>query len=199
MEYPIPPSPTTMPPPAGFWVRALARIVDAIVVNFINVAAVFTTAVIGRMWAVFVGASPASVDALIQLRGADFIAGLFGAIMYQTFMEGLYGASVGKILFGLHVFRVDGSPCTLGCAFTRSLAYLIDSLFFGAVAFLAMNASPLRQRLGDRWAGSVVVNLKAVGRPPTHWGRFLGALFWAVVSCGVLSVIAIWVRLLGAL
>ncbi len=188
-----------MPPPGGFWVRALARIIDILVVNIINMTAILAVLFLARLWAFYSGISPSVVNAAANARPAGLFASLLGAIAYQTFFEGIYGSSIGKLLLRLHVFKTDGSPCTLWCAFVRSVAYLVDSLFFGAVAFLAMNSSPLRQRLGDRWAGSVVVRFPALERPATDWGKFLLALFWATASCAVLSTFPIWWKLIFGL
>ena len=43
-------------------------------------------------------------------------------------------------MLSMVVVQEDGSPCRIGSALIRSLAYLIDSLFFGAIAYFAMQA-----------------------------------------------------------
>lgn len=80
-------------------------------------------------------------------------------ISYGFLLEGLWdGYTVGKKVFGIKVVKEDGSPCDLGAAFVRNLLRIIDSWFYYAVGFVFMAMSDKRQRLGDRVAGTVVVN-----------------------------------------
>jgi hypothetical protein len=57
----------------------------------------------------------------------------------------------------LRVVREDGSPIHLGAAALRNLLRIVDGLFLYLVAAIAVWASPTRQRLGDRAAGTYVV------------------------------------------
>ena len=47
-------------------------------------------------------------------------------------------------------------------ALVRSFALLLDGALFGLVAYVAMDRSPLRQRLGDRWGDTLVVHRRAM-------------------------------------
>jgi len=62
-------------------------------------------------------------------------------------------------------------------ALVRSMAYVVDSFFFGMFAYANMQKSPQRQRLGDFWAGTVVCKRFAVA-PENLRGRgtFVAAL-----------------------
>jgi len=119
---------------------------------------------------------------LRQVSLLTFILSLLGSILFHTLCEGIHGSTPGKLLFSMMVVKETGSPCGLKAALIRSLAYLIDSLFFGLVANAAMQDSEMHQRLGDKWAGTVVCRRLDV--PPTSLqgsGRFVMACFFAVI------------------
>jgi uncharacterized RDD family membrane protein YckC len=95
-------------------------------------------------------------------------------------------------MLGLRVRRSDLAPCTVGAAFGRNLAYYIDSFFFGLVAYSSMSKSPRQQRLGDKWAHTVVVKSATLpaGVPAGNVGLAiaLGTMAHVALSmAGVLS------------
>ncbi len=78
-------------------------------------------------------------------------------LAYFTVFEWLYGASPGKVILKMRVVREDGRRPSLWAALVRGLFRLIDGLFFGAPAALAMQRDLRRQRIGDRYAHTLVV------------------------------------------
>jgi uncharacterized RDD family membrane protein YckC len=76
---------------------------------------------------------------------------------YYIVPESLYGASLGKMLLGLCVVRVDGRPLGLGSILSRNVLRFVDVLpgfyLLGGISTLATANS---QRVGDRWAGTTV-------------------------------------------
>ncbi len=82
--------------------------------------------------------------------------GVIGLI-YFIVMEATRGATLGKMALGLHVVRVDGGPIGWKESLIRNLLRIIDSLFLYLVAALSIRFSPLKQRLGDKAAHTVVV------------------------------------------
>ena len=82
---------------------------------------------------------------------------LFPAIWfgYYTLLEGGFGATFGKAAGRLKVIAKDGSPCGFGRAAIRAWVGLFETNPIGAIAIWA---TPLRQRLGDLAAGTLVVN-----------------------------------------
>ena len=112
----------------------------------------------------------------------------------ETLCEGLHGSTVGKILLSMVVVQEDGSPCRLKSALVRSLAYLVDSLFFGVVGYFAMQRTIRNQRYGDSWAETVVCKrstlpagtLRGAGRFTR--GLLLGAMADAAGSTGGLVI-----------
>lgn len=71
--------------------------------------------------------------------------------------QALAGVTLGKLLLGLRVVsEQNGEPITLRQSVLRELAYFVDAFFFALPAYMSMQDSVRRQRLGDRWAGTMV-------------------------------------------
>jgi uncharacterized RDD family membrane protein YckC len=82
------------------------------------------------------------------------------AIVYFTVFEGLTGATLGKVVMGIRVVNEDGSKLTWSNSFVRNIARLIDAFPYFIpylVGAIAVWNSATSQRLGDRWAKTVVV------------------------------------------
>jgi len=78
------------------------------------------------------------------------------------------GRSVGKILMGLRVVADDGGPERFRQALFRALASVVEIwMFFGSPAVICSILSPKAKRIGDIFAGTVVVSERAPRlRPP---------------------------------
>jgi uncharacterized RDD family membrane protein YckC len=95
-----------------------------------------------------------------NLTGAPFLVSLLIWLAYYTLMEGLFGATVGKFATGIRVVREDGSKADIQAALVRTVSRFIDALPFFIpylVGAIVIWTSPKRQRLGDRWAHTVVI------------------------------------------
>lgn len=80
------------------------------------------------------------------------------------------GRSVGKIAMGLRVVSDDGGPERFRQALFRALAALVEIwMLFGSPAVICSILSPKAKRIGDIFAGTVVVNERGprLGPPPT--------------------------------
>ncbi len=145
-------------PYVGVWRRAVAVILDSIIL------ASFT----GPIWlnsAFFTAASranpPGATTQVLQFAASPWTGLLVAAIpfVYFTLLEGFFGATAGKMLLGLRVVQLDGSPITWREAIVRNLLRPIDEIVFYLVGAIAIWSSPRKQRLGDRAADTVVVRL----------------------------------------
>ncbi len=148
----------------SFGIRFLARLIDWVlhfVLGFIGgmigavVLVVLSVAgVVGHDW----------LQAIGEVGFAWNLAwGTLAAVLYEVACEGIGGTTVGKLALGYRVVTTDLRPCGPGKALIRSAAYVVDAMFFGLVAYSAMSSSPINQRLGDKWAGTMVA--KASGLP----------------------------------
>ncbi len=123
----------------------------------------------------------ASLDeaAQVALSIAAFLLVLVGGpIAVETLS---HGRSLGKLACGLRVVRDDGGPIRFRHALVRGAIGVVEILMtFGVVACIASLVSARGRRLGDVFAGTLVVRERtAAGRmsavpPPPPWlaGRF---------------------------
>ena len=113
---------------AGFWIRALAVFIDAVIVSLAG-------AMIGM--------------------GKDGGGGLL--LLYQAILIGVWnGQTLGKRACGIRVIAADGSYPTLGQSFGRALSKLLNIITLG-IGY-AVSIFDLRNRaLHDRLAGTLVV------------------------------------------
>jgi uncharacterized RDD family membrane protein YckC len=93
-----------------------------------------------------------------EMSGAPAFLGFVLWALYYVGMEATSGATLGKMLVGIKVVRVDGStPIGWGPAVIRNVLRIVDGLFVYLVGAILVLTSPTKQRLGDRIAGTVVV------------------------------------------
>ncbi|MFJ5194654.1 RDD family protein [Streptomyces sp. NPDC088394] len=158
--------------PAKLPSRALALAIDLAVVG-----AAFVLVSIG------LAIATASLDdaALAAVSVASFLLVLVGGpIAVETLSR---GRSLGKLACGLRVVRDDGGPIRFRHALVRGAIGVVEILMtFGVVACIASLVSARGRRLGDVFAGTLVVRERVpAGRaaavpPPPPWlvGRFAG-------------------------
>lgn len=121
----------------GVGTRFLAVLIDSII---IGVVAGIINAVAGAGHAIVSGS----------------ITGVL-ALVYFIVMEAMQGATLGKMALGLRVVKLDGSPISWSDSLIRNLLRIIDGLFAYLVGAIFIWTSPLKQRLGDKAAHTVVI------------------------------------------
>ncbi|MGW1030072.1 RDD family protein [Streptomyces sp. NPDC002577] len=158
--------------PAKLPSRALAVLIDLAVAWAVYVAVLLGLA-----------AATASLDeaAVAAVSVAAFLLVLVGGpIAVETLS---HGRSLGKLACGLRVVRDDGGPIRFRHALVRGAFGVVEILAtFGIVACIASLVSARGRRLGDVFAGTLVVRERVpAGRaafvpPPPPWlvGRFSG-------------------------
>ncbi|MEU6374073.1 RDD family protein [Streptomyces sp. NPDC046909] len=158
--------------PARLPSRALAVLLDLLVGVI-----VYVLVTIGLV------ASTSSLDdaALFAVSLAAFVLVMVGGpIAVETLS---HGRSLGKMACGLRVVRDDGGPIRFRHALVRGAIGVIEILLtFGVVACIASLVSARGRRLGDVFAGTLVVRERVPGShpgflpPPPPWlaGRFTG-------------------------
>ena len=95
----------------------------------------------------------AAASAIMLVAVVSIIVGL------PTLIETLTrGRSVGKIAAGLRVVRDDGGPVRFRHSFVRALFMIVDFwISSGAVGLISSLTSTRGKRLGDHFAGTIVV------------------------------------------
>jgi len=177
------------PETAGFWLRALGRVIDFVAVMTIA----FMSGIFGGIFVAIFAATGSIAPGWEQRLGEttvwSFVFGAFAALVFHTLCEGIGGASPGKIILGLRVIKTDGSRCGIGAAIVRNLGWYVDGFFFGAVAYGSMSKSLLHQRLGDKWAETIVVHTRSISPEAAAIGRPLMGLGAGALAYGVLTII----------
>ncbi|MFI5172831.1 MAG: RDD family protein, partial [Chitinophagales bacterium] len=83
------------------------------------------------------------------------IAFILMPLLYFVFFEGLWGATIGKLMTGLRVRRTDGRKINFGIAFLRHLGRILSSMLF-MLGFVLAFFDKHRQTLHDKIARTVV-------------------------------------------
>ncbi|MFF4233249.1 RDD family protein [Streptomyces sp. NPDC001820] len=156
--------------PAKLPSRALALVIDLVVV---------WTAYL--LVSVGLAMATASLDeaAVMAVSIATFLLVLVGApIAVETLS---HGRSLGKLACGLRVVRDDGGPIRFRHALVRGAMGVVEILMsFGVIACIASLVSARGRRIGDVFAGTLVVRERVPASrgtavpPPPPWlvGRF---------------------------
>jgi uncharacterized RDD family membrane protein YckC len=196
-----PQAPTIPVEGVGFLIRAIAKIIDLVIHNLVGVGfGVVVGLVIGLLAKSSGGIVPdfANEDAAQRL-----ISGLFatvGFILYSSICEAYYGATLGKLILGLFVVDKKGEQISFGSALVRSLLFFIDQMFFGLIGYFVMKDSPLKQRLGDKAAGTVVIKRSEVRSSEIPSGCMLFVvLILGLVFDGVIQVVPVLIMAANAM
>jgi uncharacterized RDD family membrane protein YckC len=140
--------------PVGVGLRALAYVLDCLVLAV-------TIALVGVLSG---GVKPDTGHRLLDNNTGALALIAAANLVYFGGLESAWGATVGKRIVGLRVVMTDGREPTERAVLIRTMCRLVDGLLLYAVGAVLVWASPRRQRLGDRWAGTIVVR----GRRPNR-------------------------------
>lgn len=153
---------------AGIGSRAMAAVLDDLIVILINALLVTTVALIDQA-ASFIGSlsTQVAISWLVGFYGFFLFSSWFG---YYIFFEILWqGQTIGKRVLGLRVIMMDGTPATAGAIFTRELVRLVDGLPFCLVGYVVAGSvaffNPYSQRVGDMLAGTLVIKERRTSAP----------------------------------
>lgn len=175
----------------GFGLRFAAKLIDTALtylLGFLTGAFVFLFAsvVAGLTGA----ASPLSTEPLGSVTPTVFFLSAVAVVVFDVLAEGVHGSTPGKMILGLTVRSTDGGYCGFGQALKRALGFYVDSLFFGIPAFSSMRGSSLKQRIGDRWAHTVVVRNRSIDPGQRRSGlRFLASTTAACLGFCMVTVL----------
>lgn len=127
------------------------------------------------------------------------LLGLFAVWIYQSFMHARYGATLGKLLFGLRVVDVHSkkSPGWTASAW-RSAFWLVETILI--FPHLSVFSHSLRRCWHDRFADTMVVShRKPVGRPEFWEKAFANGVFAALLAFFLVTSIGIFKGILDDL
>jgi uncharacterized protein len=139
---------------AGLGQRSLAFFIDSIAWLFLLVQ------IAGNI-------PPETYEDAPVVVGVIFLALFSVAFNYFWLTEWKWGKTLGKAVVSIHVTSEDGGRVPFGPATVRNLMRLVDLFLIGPIL---IERSARRQRLGDRFAHTVVVRdqpARAAANPPT--------------------------------
>ncbi len=107
------------------------------------------------------------INATVTQIGGALSAGIATALLiivvvwflYYTLLEGRYGQTLDKWLVKVKVVKENGAPIDYGDAAVRTILRIIDGLFNYLIGAILIWTSDKKQRLGDRLAHTVVIQL----------------------------------------
>ncbi|MDA0632804.1 RDD family protein [Nonomuraea sp. MCN248] len=157
---------------AQFPSRAVALLIDVLVQLVLQAVGFYAL----RLFADFTDVSMLTVMAI----GISVLV----LVGYPVAVESLTrGRSLGKLILGLRVVSDDGSPERFRQALVRGVTGVVEIwAFFGAPALISSLVSPQGKRVGDLFAGTIVISERvprsradAIVMPPqlAHWAASL--------------------------
>lgn len=137
----------------GFWPRMGAYLIDVFVLYFLF------NFILGPFQIEQPAVKPADWPSLIKLweaSGPRLGCEVLLTMVYTVLMTGQLGATVGKLLIGARIIKMDGSRIGFGTALARWLASFLSGLTLGVgYLFIAFRAD--RRALHDLLAGTQVI------------------------------------------
>ncbi len=144
---------------AGFWIRAVARVIDLILL-----LAAFNLFYLGDQMGADAGWwEPSGFEEGVLFgrfspenvaRVAFFLA---FPVFYYVFLHGAYGQTFGKMAVRIKVLNEDGSPIDYRKAFLRWLGYFLCDLTLD-LGYLWAAFDPRKQGLHDKLCRTIVVH-----------------------------------------
>ena len=147
--------------------RLLALIADTLVISILDAIVNATFGVTRVTGGVVPSMASGSFASFTTQTTVDWIWLALLWVAYYAVLEGLFGATPGKGLAGLRVTDLEGRGIGWQAAILRNLARLLDALpFLYLLGGILTLSSRQHQRLGDRFAGTLVVPTSSVVGPP---------------------------------
>jgi uncharacterized RDD family membrane protein YckC len=147
-------------PPAGFWIRFVAFLIDALILGVIAAVIVGAMAIV----ALAIGVEfHDDEDENVTLIVVGILLGAMALIVVSWLYEALmtssrHGATFGKRALGLRIVRADGAPLSFGRATARHfLKAMITPLVPFAVGYLLAAFTNGKRALHDFMADTLVL------------------------------------------
>jgi len=155
--------------PAGFWARLGAYIIDGIVLSVIMLV-IWNVVLKALGWQepaqpdikptsdmmVVIHAVADYVKANLTFYLTQMFAGFLVQMLYEVSLNGRFGATLGKMVIGAKIVRLDGSPLGFGVAFLRFLAERLSGLTC-CIGYLFIAFREDKRALHDLIVGTKVV------------------------------------------
>ncbi len=130
----------------GFWIRAVASLIDNVLVFLVAVILIVLQGL---------GTQGASLRT-IQGQVVSHLLTLSINFLYFGWLQGKYQGTPGKRLLGLRLVRSDLAPVEVSRSIARSLASIVSGLVFG-LGYLWAAFDSKKRSWHDRMAGTLVI------------------------------------------
>lgn len=135
--------------------------------------AILVDGVVALLWLLPLGDIDTTSGVRYSIVGGPLLLAVVLWIAYDTAFETILGATPGKLLLRIRVVKADGSRVDLAAALTRSVMRLVDAFPYVVpylVAAVSVWSTPSRLRVGDRVAGTVVIEAGSRRSEPVPTG-----------------------------
>ncbi len=140
-------------PKAGFWMRAVAALVDAAIVFGLQLILGGILALTGTV--TVVGSNGGATETAFIVHFFSYLI----SFAYYIFFTGYCGQTPGKMALRIKVVRQDGSPIGYGrAAFREVPAKFLSGIIFG-IGYLMVAFDEQRRGLHDRMSDTYVIKL----------------------------------------
>ena len=145
-------------PPAGFWIRFIAHLIDQLFLGIIG----FVISIVIATFLV-----DTSLNGALYFEFTDvplylwWTLGVIVAleVLYFTVAIGAWGRTIGKAMLGIKVIRQDGSAISYSRSLARCLLYLIQLELIVGITFLVIAFNPEKQGIHDMICDTGVVRV----------------------------------------
>jgi len=137
---------------AGFWIRALARLIDGIVLG--STQALIALLFFGTFGAQFLPSVTRSAP--IGLRLSFQFLSYAIAIAYETVLLRYQGATLGKMALGLKVVRSNGESLGWGISVGRYFMYIVSGIIL-LIGYIMAGFDNEKRALHDRVCDTRVI------------------------------------------
>lgn len=122
---------------AGFWIRLLACILDAIIIGI-------PALILNLIFIFIIGIEP--FQYLVQLAVTIFI----------IYMDGIHGGTPGKLIVGVRIVNEQGEYIGIPTAILRYIGKILSGIILG-IGYLMIAWDPKKQGLHDKIAETYVI------------------------------------------
>ncbi|MEZ5325154.1 MAG: RDD family protein [Verrucomicrobiales bacterium] len=129
----------------GFWWRVLASVIDAMIKGAINMMFMIPLGLLAvpAIEKLSKGGGPPDPDmmagVIASVMGAYafmFLATIVSSLVYEVWMVGKYGGTVGKLALRFKIVNADGSNVSYAKAFARWAAEVLGKFIFFSIAYI---------------------------------------------------------------
>jgi uncharacterized RDD family membrane protein YckC len=139
----------------GFWIRVVAIVIDSIVLYVVALVGFGLLTLFRFDWASLVRPTP-DITRLLALEGGLGLVNLAAAAVYDTWMVGRYGATLGKLACQMRIVMNDGGKLTYGRALGRHFAKYLSSFTLG-IGYIMAGIDEEKRALHDRICDTRVI------------------------------------------